>query len=237
MKKLTLLLLLTYFSSYAFTQETPLYEDVTSNVPELGETTEVYLGDDMLEQRTGEYRECIVPKRSYEPRASYRIKAKQPLCKRDADSVAYYASYLIADYCDGPQNPDPACTMFVRFFKKKDKYEIHICVGQVLGQGSFCSRKLQIKGIDKNDLDINDRYFIYSENAFQQTIEYAGKSGNMLKFIYSEFIKGLARDAFNREFQVDLNEGNVLAFKGALIEIESATNINIRYKVIRNFRD
>ena len=94
-----------------------------------------------------------------------------------------------------------------------------------------------VKNIDKSDIEISDRWFIYQKDSFQQTIEYAGKSGNILKFVYSEFTEGLARDAFNREFQVDLNEGNVLAFKGALIEIESATNINIRYKVIRNFRD
>ena len=235
MKRVTLLLILSYLAPYAIAQEVPLYETITDNVPKIGITTEVYLGDQMLEQRTGDYRECIIPKNSYEPRASYRIKAKQPLCKRDADSEFYHPNYFIVESCAGSQVP--SCTMFVRFFEKKDKYEIHICVSQMMGQGGFCHRKLQIKDIYKNDIEIKDHYFIYTKDSFQQTIEYAGKSGNILKFVYSEFTKGLARDAFNREFQVDLNEGNVLAFKGALIEIESATNINIRYKVIRNFRD
>ncbi len=94
-----------------------------------------------------------------------------------------------------------------------------------------------VKAVGDTDFSGTVVTFHPDNQIFQQTIEYAGKSGNILKFLYSEFTEGLARDAFNREFQVDLSEGNVLAFKGALIEIESATNINIRYKVIRNFRD
>ena len=233
MKKILLTICLLFSLHIVTAQEVPLYEQITDNVPEIGEKTEVYLGDRMLEQRTGEFRECIVPKHSYERRTHYRIKAKQPLCKRDADSEFYHPNYCIVNGCSGSQ----VIILFVRFFEKKDKYEIHICASKMMGQGANCHRTLQIKDIDKNDLEINDRYFIYTKDSFQQTIEYAGKSGNVLKFVYSEFTKGYARDAFNREFQVDLSEGNVLAFKGALIEIESASNTSIIYKVIRNFRD
>ena len=43
------------------------------------------------------------------------------------------------------------------------------------------------------------------------------------------------RESFSREFQVDLTEGNVAAYKGAIIEVIDATNVQIKYKVIRNF--
>jgi len=66
-------------------------------------------------------------------------------------------------------------------------------------------------------------------------LEYSGKSGSVLKFTYSEFIEGLARDAFTREFTVDLNEGNTGAYKGAVFEVLEATNANITYKIIRHF--
>ena len=212
---------------------------ITDNVPKIGEKTEVYLGDRMLEQRTGEFKECVVPKKNHEAKylMLWRIKAKQPLCKRDADSEFYHPNYFILTAGCPSREAPYACDVAVRLLEKKDKYEIHICASKVMGQGANCHRTLQIKDIDKNDLEINDRYFIYTKDSFQQTIEYAGKSGNVLKFVYSEFTKGYARDAFNREFQVDLSEGNVLAFKGALIEIESASNTSIVYKVIRNFRD
>ena len=64
MKRVTLLLILACLAPYGIAQEVPLYESITDNVPKIGVTTEVYLGDRMLEQRTGDYRECIIPKRT-----------------------------------------------------------------------------------------------------------------------------------------------------------------------------
>jgi len=56
-----------------------------------------------------------------------------------------------------------------------------------------------------------------------------------LKFNYSEFTDGFAKQGFTREFQIDLLEGNIAAYKGAIIEIIDATNVQIKHKVIRNF--
>ena len=80
-----------------------------------------------------------------------------------------------------------------------------------------------------------DKEYVISSDALQQSIEYAGKSGDILKFVYSEFFASRARDAFTREFQVDLSEGNVGAFKGAIFEILDANNTTITYKLVRNF--
>ena len=51
----------------------------------------------------------------------------------------------------------------------------------------------------------------------QRTIECSGKSGIILRFTYSEFKDDLARDSFTREFQVDLDEIDVVAYKGAIL--------------------
>ena len=59
----------------------------------------------------------------------------------------------------------------------------------------------------------------------------------MLTFTYSEFRNGYALEAYNRQFQVDLAKGNVIAFKGAVLEVLEATNVQISYKVIRNFSE
>ena len=85
-----------------------------------------------------------------------------------------------------------------------------------------------------NSFDESKRYVIHPDR-MQQTIEYAGKNGDILKFLYTEYSGGLARDAFTREFQLDLKEGNVGGFKGAIFEVLEATNMNIKYKVIRHF--
>ena len=72
-------------------------------------------------------------------------------------------------------------------------------------------------------------------SGMQRTIEYAGIQGNLVKLIYSEFKEGLARDAFTREFTIDLSGDNVAAYKGAIFEVIKATNSTVKYKVIRNF--
>jgi len=46
----------------------------------------------------------------------------------------------------------------------------------------------------------------------------------------------IARQAFTRDFEIDLDEGNVAAYKGAILEIQEATNVGITYKVIRGFQ-
>ena len=89
--------------------------------------------------------------------------------------------------------------------------------------------------MDKENINHQTR-FLHTENSFQQTIEYAGKSGSTLKFIYSEFIYGFARDAFTREFTIDTDEGNIGAYKGAVFEVIEATNSSIKFKVIRHFK-
>jgi hypothetical protein len=70
----------------------------------------------------------------------------------------------------------------------------------------------------------------------QRVIEYGGKKGSIVKFIYSEFNDGLIRDSFTREFEIDLNDGNVSAYKGAIIEIIKADNVSITYNVKRHFQ-
>ena len=218
----------------------PLYEDITSNVPEIGEKTEVYLGDRMLVQREGEYRECIIPKNRFEKKAlmtTWIIKSKQPLCKRDADSEFYHpASYFILSDCSKPGVEGPGCNVSVKVINKNKKYELHICQGKAMGRGANCYKKLRIKDLSDKEVEINNQYFIYNLNSFQQSIEYAGRDGDNLKFTYSEFTDGFARQAFTREFQVDYSKGDLAAYKGAIIKIHDATNVNIVYEVIRNFQ-
>ena len=177
MKRLTLLLILSYLSPYGVAQEVPLYETITDNVPKIGITTEVYLGDRMLEQRTGDYRECIIPKRTFETTMSgvnWVARANQPICKRNADSKDYYSTYKMVE---GSSNQHLA-----KVIENNKTYELHL--GVMYSRGAY-PKKLRFKNLTEKDIEINGRYFLYQPESFQQTIEYAGKSGNILKFVYS----------------------------------------------------
>jgi hypothetical protein len=76
-----------------------------------------------------------------------------------------------------------------------------------------------------------------TKDSFQRIIEYAGKKGSVVKFIYSEFKDDMLRGAFTREFEVDLNDGNTVAYKGCIFEVIKVNNATIRYKVIRHFKN
>ncbi|MFY7964353.1 MAG: hypothetical protein ACOVO1_05615 [Chitinophagaceae bacterium] len=65
---------------------------------------------------------------------------------------------------------------------------------------------------------------------------YNGKLNNSLKFTYREYLNDNARPAFTQDLQYDLNEGNIIGFKGLRIEIISATNIKLKYKVLNYFK-
>ena len=221
-----LIVLFIALSSVVASQERVLYKTITDNVPTLNTETEVYLGDRMLIQRSGSYRDCVTPKQRYTLKKlggwRYEFKGGEPLCKRDASDKDYYAVY--DSVFNGKGEPYP---MAIRL--SDDKNGLFKLCWRAGGFNSACVNKIK-----KDELTVGET-FIFRENSFQQTIEYAGKSGNIAKFLYSEFEDNFARQVFNREFQLDLSEGDVTAFKGAIIKIHDATNIAVKYSVIRNF--
>lgn len=78
---------------------------------------------------------------------------------------------------------------------------------------------------------------VLQKDAFQQTLIYNGKLGNKINIGYRESSGNLARPAFSNNIEYDLNESNTIGYKGALIEIISATNQGITYKVLKNFNN
>lgn len=71
---------------------------------------------------------------------------------------------------------------------------------------------------------------------FQQKLIYTGKSGNSVFISYREFKDDFARPAFTQDVTFDLREGNVVGFQGARFEILKATNTQITYKMLANFK-
>ncbi len=72
---------------------------------------------------------------------------------------------------------------------------------------------------------------------FTQELIYNGRIGNSIKFLYREFSNSMMRYPFSQEVQYDLSESNIIGFKGARIEIKSATNTRLIYRVISSFPD
>lgn len=74
-----------------------------------------------------------------------------------------------------------------------------------------------------------------SLNDFQQTLIYSGRVGEKIKISYREFSNSMARDAFTNDAEYDLSQSNIIAYKGARVEVLEANNQEIKYRVISNF--
>ena len=119
-------------------------------------------------------------------------------------------------------------------------YEVKL-KGETDGNIKMCFDTLLLDAYCKENLSKKDFYFskqlVSTKDSFQRVIEYGGKKGTIIKFIYSEFKDDMIRDAFMREFEVDLNDGSTVAYKGCVFEIIKVDNASITYKVIRHFQN
>jgi hypothetical protein len=245
MKKYLLITLFLSMFAEIQAQEKPLYETVSDNIPKIGDEVSLYMGDQMMIQRSGQYKECFIPDTNLKigwRGENYEFKANEPVCKKQKESLYYYPNYILMTNCRGTNATVGTCPYFIGLGSPIDLVESESSYQIKIGHPrNATEKKVRFnKNFTKSDLSkdqINHQiWFLHSENSFQQTIEYAGKSGSTLKFIYSEFKNDFARDAFTREFTIDTDEGNIGAYKGAVFEVIEATNASIRFKVIRHFQ-
>lgn len=73
------------------------------------------------------------------------------------------------------------------------------------------------------------------ENCYKQELVYNGKSGNTVRFMYREYVNNMARPAFSQDLQYDLSESKIIGIKGLRMEVFSAGNTKIKYKIIKSF--
>ncbi|MDN4592141.1 hypothetical protein DBA29_27040 [Xenophilus aerolatus] len=66
---------------------------------------------------------------------------------------------------------------------------------------------------------------------------YGGRVGDQIKLTYREFAGELARTAFSQDVQYDLTTDKTIGFKGVRIEVISATNTKLEYRVLKSFPD
>ena len=79
---------------------------------------------------------------------------------------------------------------------------------------------------------------IITDSVLQELI-YSGYAKGELKVTYREYVNDYARAAFSQNVSYDHtpNNNTVISFKGARIEVLEANNTQIKYKVIKGFRN
>jgi hypothetical protein len=72
-----------------------------------------------------------------------------------------------------------------------------------------------------------------SAASFKRELVYSGVSGGVVRIAYREFSRDMARPAFTQELTYDLADGDEIGFRGARFRVLKATNVSIRYVVIK----
>ena len=79
---------------------------------------------------------------------------------------------------------------------------------------------------------------IIHPDSFKYVALYQGKVGNKIKVSYREFIENMARPSFTQDIEYDLkpNELTTIGFKGLRIDVIEATNLQVKYKVTKDYK-
>jgi len=79
---------------------------------------------------------------------------------------------------------------------------------------------------------------IFNNESFKYVALYQGKIGNKIRISFREFINNMARPAFTQDIEYELEKDGItiIGFKGLRIEIIKVTNMNITYKVIKDYK-
>ncbi|MDZ4321556.1 MAG: hypothetical protein U1A07_22425 [Phenylobacterium sp.] len=70
-------------------------------------------------------------------------------------------------------------------------------------------------------------------DGFKVELLYGGVSKGTVTLAYREFMRDLARPAFSQELKYDLADGDEIGFRGARLKVIKATNVSIRYVVMK----
>ena len=74
-------------------------------------------------------------------------------------------------------------------------------------------------------------------DSFKYEALYQGKIGNKIKISFREFKNDMARPAFTQDIDYELEKDNntIIGFKGLRVEVIKATNMDITYKVTKDY--
>lgn len=127
-----------YFPSQDVIENNSMYSAIKDNYPKIGVVHEVYMGDAMMQLRTGRLADCLIPLFFWKDKTLHgfisKIERNIPLCKQKEQGKIFHSPYLNVG-----KREIYDLKMKVKFSEKKDeKYKI-------------CVNTLCKKGIKKDD--------------------------------------------------------------------------------------
>ncbi len=194
------------------------------SIPKIESVNEAQVGDNLLIQGSSRSVEAIELKNSsYRPHSGVsNIYIKTA----ESDGYFWYADSKSKIFTDEGGSPSNGITI------KKDRATGNLCPFQITDGGYTAGFNCfeNVEYIEHSD------YTLESVNSFQQSLMYNGKIGNKINIAYREYDEGRARPAFSNEVEYDMSESDIIAYKGAIIKVLEFSNTQLKYQVIKNFR-
>lgn len=72
-------------------------------------------------------------------------------------------------------------------------------------------------------------------DCLRQEFIFNGKKGSIVNFAYREFYGNIARPSFFQNLEYDIEESNIIGFKGLRLRILKTTNTSIDYEILDSF--
>ena len=193
------------------------------SLPAVGSVTTVGVGDEMVRQGRYIERDAIQVKQpisigsfgTYSLAAGYYTKVGE-------DETSEF--FLPEQSSEGGRVTTGALTDPFEAIQVMKREDI-ICGVSVFG-GKLCESNQPFSRTKRPSLEAD---------GFQQTLIYSGRIGSKINIGYREFSNSYARPAYNNDVEYDLSESSIIGYKGSELEIISATNRDITFKLIRNF--
>lgn len=229
---LTLILLLTTGCSTIATQ--PYYEVSKITLPAAGVITSKELGETLVTsicERTADSWEISKFQNAY---LNYSTQVLKPLGRTKEGMPVFAAVEGYTQTLDQktPLNPDG--DLYNTFCDKSG--DLHFMCKSLVTSNYVETTREQ----NPDAFAVKAKYVDVDYPSLQQELIYNGRVRDDLKFVYRELStvragNMLMRSPFQQDVQYEFTENTVIGFKGARLEIISANNQQIIYKLLENF--
>jgi hypothetical protein len=221
-KKIMLKIFLVVFMAFiTFSCSSVIYNynpiPTSFSIPEIDKEITKGIGEPLLDQGKQTLIDVLYI-RSDAGLALYRVKPGKLIKIGDDEDTEYYSQDVSTIIFASISYPAPSAKVM------RNKFTGKYCIVRP-GDIDICGVLDAERGQEN----------LITRDSFRRTLIYSGRVGNKLKISYREFSENMARPAFSTDAEYDLNEGNIIGYAGARLEVIKATNTEITYKVIKNF--
>lgn len=199
-------------------------------LPELNVETEVEIGQTIVSKA----RQIVHPAISIESDISFKVDPSffaNSWAGTANIRKGLFKQYVANSEGDFYLDPNATFTFFAGDLKQQGGIFVPFDEAKPIVPWTFHKKTFYFGSVPVEIVKTNVR--TWEKDSFTKELIYGGVSQNTIAISYREFSDNTARPAFTQDLKYDLSQGDTIGFRGARFQIIKATNITLRYKVIK----